>query len=162
VAVKKNISLNVNGKFHALEINSKDLLLDVIRENLGLTGVKEGCGTGECGACTVLVDGQAVNSCLCLAVAMEGKEIVTVEGLGDPSHLHPLQRAFIENGAVHCGFCTPGLLLMAEARLAENPNPTEREIREGIAGNICRCTGYLKIVEAIEQAAAVLRESAST
>jgi aerobic carbon-monoxide dehydrogenase small subunit len=160
--MKKSITLSVNGNLYALEVDAKDLLLDVIREKVGLTGTKEGCGTGECGACTVLLDGEAVNSCLCLAIAMEGKEIVTVEGLGDPSNLHPLQHAFIDNGAVQCGFCTPGLLMSAEALLRKNSDPTEQEIREGIAGNICRCTGYLKIVQSIEQAASMLRQAAST
>ncbi|HXZ42769.1 MAG TPA: (2Fe-2S)-binding protein [Terriglobales bacterium] len=159
--MKKNITLNVNGKLRALVVDAKDLLLDVIREKVGLTGTKEGCGTGECGACTVLLDGEAVNSCLCLAIAMEGKGIVTVEGLGDPSNLHPLQQAFIDNGAVQCGFCIPGLLISAGALLRKNPDPTEQEIREGIAGNICRCTGYLKIVQSIEKAAAVLQRATS-
>jgi carbon-monoxide dehydrogenase small subunit len=159
--MKKNITLSVNGNLYALEVDAKDLLLDVIREKIGLTGTKEGCGTGECGACTVLLDGEAVNSCLCLAIAMEGKEIVTVEGLGDPSNLHPLQQAFIDNGAVQCGFCTPGLLISAEALLRKNPDPTEQEIRKGIAGNLCRCTGYLKIVQSIEQAASVLQRARS-
>jgi carbon-monoxide dehydrogenase small subunit len=159
--MKKSISLKLNGHLYPLEVDAKDLLLDVIREKAGLTGTKEGCGTGECGACTVLLDGEAVNSCLCLAIAMEGKEIVTVEGLGDPSNLHPLQQAFIDNGAVQCGFCIPGLLMSAEALLRKNPNPTEQEIREGIAGNICRCTGYLKIVQSIEQAASVLQRATS-
>jgi len=159
--MKKSISLKLNGHLYALEVEAKDLLVDVIREKAGLMGTKEGCGTGECGACTVLLDGEAVNSCLCLAIAMEGKEIVTVEGLGDPSNLHPLQQAFIDNGAVQCGFCIPGLLMSAEALLRKNPNPTEQEIREGIAGNICRCTGYLKIVQSIEQAASVLQRATS-
>lgn len=160
--MKKSITLSVNGNLYALEVDAKDLLLDVIRQKVGLTGTKEGCGTGECGACTVLLDGEAVNSCLCLAIAMEGKQIVTVEGLGDPSNLHPLQQAFIDNGAVQCGFCTPGLLISAEALLRKNPDPTLQEIRDGIAGNICRCTGYLKVVQSIEQAASVLRRARST
>ncbi len=159
--MKKNITLSINGTLYASEVDAKDLLLDVIREKIGLTGTKEGCGTGECGACTVLLNGEAVNSCLCLAIAMEGKKIVTVEGLGDPSNLHPLQRAFIDNGAVQCGFCTPGLLISAEALLRKNSDPSEQEIREGIAGNICRCTGYLKIVQSIEQAASALRAASA-
>lgn len=160
--MKKNISLKVNGELYALEVDAKDLLLDVIREEVRLTGTKEGCGTGECGACTVLVDNQAVNACLCLAIAMEGKEILTIEGLGDSLNLHPLQQAFIDNAAVQCGFCTPGMVLSAQALLWKNRNPTEREIREGIGGNICRCTGYLKIIESIRQAASVLRQTKFT
>lgn len=155
--MKKNIDLKVNGQNYALQVDVKDLLLDVIREKVGLTGTKEGCGTGECGACTVLINGEPVNSCLYLAVRAEGKDILTIEGLGDPSNLHPLQQAFIENGAVQCGFCAPGMLLSAQALLVKNPNPSEQEIREGIAGNICRCTGYVKVVSAIKQAATVLQ-----
>jgi carbon-monoxide dehydrogenase small subunit len=156
--VKKQINLKVNGQSYALQVDAKDLLLDVIRDKVGLTGTKEGCGTGECGACTVLVDGEPVNSCLYLAVRAEGKDIRTIEGLGDLSKLHPLQQAFIKNGAVQCGFCAPGMLLSAQALLMRNSNPSEQEIREGIAGNICRCTGYVKIVNAIKQAAVVLRQ----
>ena len=156
--MKKNITLKVNGQHHSLVVDAKDLLLDVIRERIGLTGTKEGCGTGECGACTVLIDGAPLNSCLYLAVKAEGKEILTIEGLGDPPNLHPLQQAFIENGAVQCGFCAPGMLLSAKALLDRDPDPSEREIREGIAGNICRCSGYVKIVKAVQQAAVELRQ----
>ena len=156
--MKKQINLKVNGQSYALQVDAKDLLLDVIREKIGLTGTKEGCGTGECGACTVLIDGEPVNSCLYLAVRAEGKDILTIEGLGELSKLHPLQQAFIDNGSVQCGFCAPGMLLSAQALLMKNSNPSEREIREGIAGNICRCSGYVKIVSAIKQAAVVLRQ----
>jgi carbon-monoxide dehydrogenase small subunit len=155
--VKKNLNLKVNGADYSLVVDVKERLLDVLRERIGLTGTKEGCGTGECGACTVLIDGEPVNSCLYLAVRAEGKEILTIEGLGHAAQLHPLQQAFIENGAVQCGFCAPGMLLTAKALLDRNPHPTELEIREGIAGNLCRCSGYVKIVKAIQQAADVMQ-----
>ena len=154
--MKKTINLKVNGESHAIEIDTKDLLLQVLRENLGLTGTKEGCGTGECGACTVLVDGEPVNSCLYLAVRADGKTVVTIEGLAEGGRLHPLQQAFIDQAAVQCGFCAPGMLLSAKALLDRNPRPTEREIREGIAGNICRCTGYVKVVKAMKQASEMM------
>ena len=156
--MKKTISLKVNGESHTVEVDAKDLLLQVLREKLNLTGTKEGCGTGECGACTVLVEGEPVNSCLYLAVRADGKSVLTIEGLAANGKLHPLQQAFIDNAAVQCGFCAPGMLLSAKALLDRNPRPTERQIREGIAGNICRCTGYVKIVKAIRQAAAVMAE----
>jgi carbon-monoxide dehydrogenase small subunit len=142
-----------------VEVDAKDLLLLVLREKLGLTGTKEGCGTGECGACTVLVNGEPVNSCLYLAVRADGKSVLTIEGLAQGGQLHPLQQAFIDNAAVQCGFCAPGMLLSAKALLDRNPRPTEREIREGIAGNICRCTGYVKVVKAIQQASTVMAAS---
>ena len=155
--MKKNLNLKVNGTDYSLTVDVKDRLLDVLRERIGLTGTKEGCGTGECGACTVLIDGEPVNACLYLAVRAEGKEILTIEGLGHPAQLHPLQQAFVELGAVQCGFCAPGMLLTAKALLDKNPHPTEQEIREGIAGNLCRCSGYVKIVKAIQQAATVMQ-----
>jgi carbon-monoxide dehydrogenase small subunit len=136
------------------------MLVDVIRDKVGLTGTKEGCGTGECGACTVLINGEPVNSCLYLAIRAEGKEILTIEGLGNPASLHPLQQAFVENGAVQCGFCAPGMLLSAHALLMRNPNPNEQEIRKGISGNICRCSGYVKVIKSIQQAAARLQQDA--
>ena len=154
--MKKSVNLKINGTDYSLMVDSKDRLLDVIREQIGLTGTKEGCGTGECGACTVLIDGEPVNSCLYLAVRAEGREILTIEGLGQATSLHPLQQSFIEHGAVQCGFCAPGMLLSAKALLDRNPNPTEQEIRAGIAGNLCRCTGYVKIVASIRHAAAVM------
>ena len=154
--MKKTISLKVNGRSYLLEVDAKDLLLDVIRENLGLTGTKRGCENGECGACTILIDGKAENSCLVLAVTADGKDILTIEGLSDGLTLHPLQQAFVDNAAVQCGFCAPGMLLSAKALLDDNPNPSEHEIREAIAGNLCRCSGYVKIVKAVRQAAAVL------
>jgi carbon-monoxide dehydrogenase small subunit len=158
--VKKDINLKVNGKIYAIQVDSKDMLVDVIRDKVGLTGTKEGCGTGECGACTVLINSEPVNSCLYLAIRAEGKEILTIEGLGNPASLHPLQQAFVENGAVQCGFCAPGMLLSAHALLVKNPNPSEQEIRKGISGNICRCSGYVKVIKSIQQAAARLQQGA--
>jgi len=128
-------------------------LLDVLREELDLTGTKEGCGQGECGACTVLLEGEAVNACLILVGQVEGKRVETIEGLATGNSLHPLQQAFIDEGAVQCGYCTPGMVLAAKALLAENPTPSEAEIRVAIAGNLCRCTGYTKIIKAIQSAA---------
>jgi aerobic-type carbon monoxide dehydrogenase small subunit (CoxS/CutS family) len=147
--LKKNMKIKVNGKEYDIASGSATTLLDVLRYELGLTGTKEGCSTGSCGACTVLVDGKAVNSCLVLAAEVEGKDILTIEGLAQDGKLDPLQKAFIEAGAVQCGFCTPGIILTAKAFLDANPHPTESEIRQGIAGNLCRCTGYEKIVRAI-------------
>jgi len=153
---KAAITLTINGEEHLVAVDVKDRLLDVIRDKIHLTGTKEGCGTGECGACTVLIDGEPVNACLYLAVRAEGKNILTIEGLGDPTHLHPLQLAFVHTAAVQCGFCAPGMLLTAKALLDKNPHPSEHEIRESIAGNLCRCTGYVKIIKAIQLAATLL------
>lgn len=143
------IQLKVNGENYHLEADPYRTLLDVIRNDLGLKGTKEGCGEGQCGACTVLMEGKAVNSCLILAVEANGKEILTIEGLACKTGLHPLQASFSQHGAVQCGFCTPGVILSAKALLDKNPHPTEAEVRKAIAGNLCRCTGYAKIVEAI-------------
>jgi len=143
------MKLKVNGKEYEIASPPGTTLVDVLRYELRLTGTKEGCGTGNCGSCTVLVDGKAVNSCLVLAGEMEGKEITTIEGLSVNGKLHPLQQAFINEGAVQCGFCTPGVILTAKAFLDSNPHPTEPQIRQAIAGNLCRCTGYDKIVRAI-------------
>ena len=148
-----SITLKINGEIYKLNVKSNVLLLDVIRDEIGLTGTKRGCDTGECGACTVLIEGEPVNSCLVLAVEVDGKDILTVEGLSKNGKLHPLQVAFVEEGAVQCGFCTPGVLLSAKALLNTNPNPTEEEIKTAIAGNLCRCTGYTKIIKAINSAA---------
>lgn len=145
------VNLKVNSTDYSLFLPAKTTLLEVLRDYLGLMGVKEGCGKGECGACTVLLDGKAVPSCLILAPQAEGKEILTVEGLTQEG-LTPLQKAFVEEGAVQCGYCTPGMILSAEALLRENPNPSEEEIKEAISGNLCRCTGYLKIIKAIKKA----------
>ncbi len=149
-----DLELTVNGEPIRLRVEPSRTLLAVIREDLGLTGVKDACGTGDCGACTVLLDGEAVNSCLTLAVMAEGREVTTVEGLARDPLGGRLQRAFVEHGAVQCGYCTPGLLLAAKALLESTPSPSEAEIREGIAGNLCRCTGYVKIVGAIQAVAA--------
>lgn len=143
----------VNAHPYALEIEAHLTLLDFLRETLGLTGTKRGCEVGECGACTVLLDGVAVNSCLVLAAQAEGRTVVTVEGLANGESLTPLQEAFLDHDAVHCGFCTPGMLMSARGLLDANPSPTEAEIRQAIAGNLCRCTGYVQIVEAISGAA---------
>jgi carbon-monoxide dehydrogenase small subunit len=143
-----------------LLIPANRTLLEVLRDDLGLTGTKCGCEIGECGACTVLLDGQPVNSCLVLAPQIDGREVVTVEGLAQDGKLHPLQESFLDHDAVHCGFCTPGMLLSAKALLDWNPRPTETEIRTAISGNLCRCTGYQQIVQAIEKAAARPRRMA--
>ena len=149
--MKQLISLNVNGETHELAVFPWRTLQEVIREELKLTGTKKGCDTGDCGACTVLLDGRAVLSCLLLAVRCQDAEIVTIEGLAESKdRLHPLQEAFVNHGAIQCGFCTPGVILTAKALLDSNPNPTIEEIRVGISGNLCRCTGYAKIIEAIQ------------
>jgi aerobic carbon-monoxide dehydrogenase small subunit len=148
------IQVTINAEARHLEVEPYRSLLDVLRVDAGLTGTKKGCDVGDCGACTVLVDGKPVNSCLMLGVEADGAKITTIEGLQPaPDRLHPLQEAFIRLGGAQCGFCTPGMIMMAAALLAENPRPSEDEIRFGIAGNICRCTGYTKIVEAIQVAA---------
>ncbi len=147
------VKCNLNHKPLEIEVEADLLLVEMLRDILHLTGTKVGCGEGECGACTVLVDGKSINSCLILAVCVDGKEIVTVEGLAEGNKLHPLQEAFVNFGAVQCGFCTPGMLLSAKALLDENPHPTTKEIYEAISGNLCRCTGYTKITEAIKAVA---------
>lgn len=145
-----HLTLTVNGEQRTLEVGADELLVDVIRDRLGLTGTKIGCNEGECGACTVILDGRAVNSCLIPALKAQGSTLVTIEGLSDGQTLHPLQQAFIDHGAVQCGYCTPGFIMSAKALLDANPHPTRDEIREAIAGNLCRCTGYVHIIEAIE------------
>jgi carbon-monoxide dehydrogenase small subunit len=149
----KQISIRVNGKTHELQVKPWATLLEVIRDDLGLTGTKEGCGLGECGACTVIMDGKTVNSCLVLAPEADGKEILTIEGLAQGDKLHPIQEAFMEQGGLQCGFCTPGIIISTKALLDENPKPTDEEMRRGLAGNFCRCTGYTKIFESIKAAA---------
>jgi carbon-monoxide dehydrogenase small subunit len=146
------IELQVNNKLIKIDVDYNERLIDVLRNKLGYTSVKEGCGEGECGACTVIMDGQAVNSCLVLAYQARGKSIITVEGLSQGEKLDVIQQAFLNNGAVQCGYCTPGMILSAKALLLNNPHPTEEEIRLAIAGNICRCTGYVNIVKAIQEA----------
>lgn len=147
--MKQIVKLNVNGSVYEVAVDPYETLVDTLRKKIGFTGTKEGCGTGECGACTVLMDGKAVNSCLYPAAAAEGKEITTIEALAADGKLHPLQEAFLKHWAMQCGFCTPGMILSAKALLDANPKPTEAEVREAIAGNLCRCTGYVKIVDAI-------------
>lgn len=151
------IDFKVNGRDYSLEVREDMRLLDFLREELKLTGTKEGCGEGECGACTVIIDGKAVNSCLVLVPEIDGREVITVEGLERDGRLHPLQESFIEKGAVQCGFCTPGMLMSAKALLDRNPDPSDEEIMEAIEGNLCRCTGYYKIVQAIRAAAEKLK-----
>lgn len=152
-----NIRICVNGEWQALTVKPYERLVDALRQRLGLTGTKVGCGEGECGACTVQVDGRAVLSCLMLAVQADGRQIVTIEGLRQGTELHPLQKAFVEEGAVQCGFCTPGMILAADAILQQEPNPSEEAVRKGLANNLCRCTGYEKPVKAILKAARVLK-----
>lgn len=145
----RRLVLTVNGESHSIEIEEHRSLLDVLREDLGLTGTKKGCNAGDCGACTVLLDGEPVNSCLVLAVQAENQQVMTIEGVGDGDRLHPLQEAFVKHGAVQCGFCTPGVVMSAVALLQETPNPTKAQILEALSGNLCRCTGYYQIVDAI-------------
>jgi aerobic-type carbon monoxide dehydrogenase small subunit (CoxS/CutS family) len=146
------LTMRLNDQEVTIEVKTDALLVDVLRDQLELTGTKEACGEGECGACTVLLDGEPVTSCLIPALKAQGKEVMTVEGLASAGELHPLQRAFIEHGAVQCGYCTPGMLMSAKALLDRNPHPSEEEIKEAISGNLCRCTGYVKIIEAIKAA----------
>ena len=150
---KTAITLNVNNETYDIVAYPNRTLLEVLRDDLHLTGTKESCGEGVCGSCTVLVDGTPVRSCLTLAVAVQGKEITTIEGLSAGEKLHPVQEAFVNHHAIQCGFCSPGMILTAYALLAENPNPTEKEIRRALSGNVCRCTGYAKIIEAVKSLA---------
>jgi carbon-monoxide dehydrogenase small subunit len=151
------LQLIVNGQSYNLEVEPQQTLLEVLRNGLGLHGTKEGCSTGHCGACTILLDGHPISSCLMLAVEADGQQIVTVEGLATDGNLHPVQAAFAANGGLQCGFCTSGMMLSTVALLSRNPQPTEKEIRFSLAGNLCRCTGYQKIVEAVQDAAEVMR-----
>jgi len=150
--LKKDIELRINGAPYRLSVEPGRTLLQVLREDLGLTGTKEGCASGECGACTVLLDGEPVRSCLILAVDARGQEIMTIEGVAENGKPHKIQQAFIDFGAIQCGFCTPGMILVAKALLEKAPQPGEEEIRKAISGNLCRCTGYVKIIKAIEAA----------
>jgi carbon-monoxide dehydrogenase small subunit len=153
LSLKKLIKLQINGEVTEVVVEPQTTLLHVLREDLGLTGTKEGCGVGDCGACTVLLDGKPIASCLTLAVEVQNREVLTIEGLSKDGELHPLQRAFIDHFAVQCGFCTPGMILSAKALLDRNPHPIEEEVRHAVSGNLCRCTGYVKIVEAVLAAA---------
>ncbi|MGC8816936.1 MAG: (2Fe-2S)-binding protein [Candidatus Hadarchaeum sp.] len=155
---KYPLEFKVNGKKYRVEVEPKVTLLRLLR-SMGFTEVKAGCEKGDCGTCAVLMDGEPVNSCLTLALQAQGKEIITVKGLGTMEKLHPIQEAFVKYGAIQCGFCTPGMVITAKALLDKNPNPTREEIREAISGNLCRCTGYQKIVDAIEAAAKMMREA---
>jgi carbon-monoxide dehydrogenase small subunit len=150
---KAAIRMTVNGAPHTVETWPMLRLLDVLRENLGLTGAKEGCGEGECGACSILLDGRLVNSCLVPALQADGARITTIEGIATPERLHVMQQAFLDCGGAQCGICTPGMIVAAVSLLEQNPHPTEDEIRNGLAGNLCRCTGYMRIFEAVKQGA---------
>lgn len=151
------VTLKVNGEEKELLIKEDSLLIDVLRDEIGYTGTKRGCGEGECGTCTVLIDGRPVNSCLILAALVQGKEITTIEGVGTPENLHPIQRAFVDEGAIQCGFCTPGMVMSTKALLDREKNPDEQQIRKALSGNLCRCTGYVKIVKAVKKAAEELK-----
>ncbi|MGD9320441.1 MAG: (2Fe-2S)-binding protein [Desulfobacteraceae bacterium] len=158
--MKQLMKLSINGMAYEEEINHRRTLLEVLRENLGLLGTHKGCDEGQCGACTVLIDGKEVNSCLVLAASVQGKEITTIEGLADGEQLHPVQEAFVEYGAIQCGFCTPGMIMVAKGFLDKNPQPTEEEAKRAVAGNLCRCTGYFQIIDAVLKAAEKMRKEA--
>lgn len=151
--MKQLITLTVNGDEYELAVKPSDLLIDVLRDKLGLMGTKRACDTGKCGACTVVLDGRSVRSCLLFAVTAQGARITTIEGLAGEGSLHPLQRAFVEHGAIQCGFCSPGMIMFAKAFLDENPHPAREEIQAALTANVCRCTGYVKIIDAVEAVA---------
>ena len=155
--MEKSIKMTVNGKKYEIAVYPNQTLVDVLRERLGLTGTKVGCEMGDCGSCTVIMDGKAVNACLVLGAQADGREILTIEGLGEDDRLHPLQEAFVMEGAIQCGFCTPGMIMNSKALLDKSPDPDETAIREAISGVLCRCTGYRKIVQAIKSASAGAR-----
>jgi carbon-monoxide dehydrogenase small subunit len=152
--MKTLVTCTINGQEHSVLADTRDTLLELLRDRIGLTGAKEGCGNGNCGTCTVIVDGAPVNACLVLALEAPGRDVLTVEGLASGGRLHPIQQALVEHGGTQCGFCTPGIVLSAKALLDGNPDPTAQDVRQAIAGNICRCTGYDKIVDAVMAAAA--------
>ncbi|MGE0824405.1 MAG: (2Fe-2S)-binding protein [Candidatus Binatia bacterium] len=158
--MKREIDLKVNGEDYSIIIDTREILLDTLRYRLGFMGPKEGCGNGNCGSCTVVLNGVTVNSCLTFAAEAHGGEVTTVEGVATGGQLHPVQQAFIENAALQCGFCTPGFIISAKALLERNPNPSEEEIRLALSGNLCRCTGYDKIVRAVQTAAQMLSKVA--
>lgn len=159
--MRQLIRLIVNGDPYEVMVKPSETLIQVLRNKLGLTGTKHACDTGKCGACTVLVDGKPIRSCLTLAISVRDTEITTIEGLAKNGDLHPIQKAFIEHGAVQCGFCTPGMIMFTKSFLEENPKPQDKEIREALSGNICRCTGYVKIIEAIQAAATMMERRTS-
>ena len=159
--MKRIITIEVNGDSRKIEVENRRTLLEVIRDDLKLTGTKKMCDMGECGSCTVLLDGVPVNSCLVLAVDADGKKVQTIEGVAHGDDLDPIQEEFIQRGAIQCGFCTPGMILATKAFLAKNPNPTEQEVRTALSGNLCRCTGYVRIVDAVREAARLQRASVS-
>ena len=155
--MNRKIQFTLNGKSITREVPSHRLLLDLLRDEIGLTGTKEGCGTGDCGACTVIMNGKPVNSCLVLSGELDGADLTTIEGLKIGPELHSIQKAFIQDGGAQCGYCTPGMLMMSKALLDENPDPSEEDIRFALSGNLCRCTGYAKIIQAVQDAAAMMR-----
>ena len=155
--MKRTITIEVNGDSHEIEVENRRTLLQVIRDDLKLTGTKKMCDMGECGSCTVLLDGMSVNSCLVLAVDADGKKVQTIEGVAHGDDLDPIQEEFVQKGAIQCGFCTPGMIMATKAFLAKNPNPTEEEVKTALSGNLCRCTGYVRIVEAVMTSAERLR-----
>ena len=155
---KVHINFSLNGKEYEVLVEPNKTLIQMIREDFRLTGTKHGCGVGDCGSCTVLVNGDPINSCLALAASVDGCEVVTIEGLADGKELHPIQASFVEKGAIQCGFCSPGMILSSKALLETNPNPTEADIRQALSGNLCRCTGYQKIVEAVADSAQKIQE----
>jgi aerobic-type carbon monoxide dehydrogenase small subunit (CoxS/CutS family) len=154
----KKISLEINARRHEVEVRDSELLIELLRDRLGFLGTKYSCLEGECGACTVIVDGKNILSCLTLAVEMDGAKLTTIEGVAQNGQLHSLQQSFIEKGAIQCGFCTPGMILAAKALLDQNPHPSDAEIAKGLDGNLCRCTGYIKIIEAVRDAAKKLED----
>lgn len=159
--MNRKIQFSLNGKSITREVPSHRLLLDLLRDEIGLTGTKEGCGTGDCGACTVMMNGKPVNSCLVLSGELDGVDLTTIEGLKIGPELHAIQKAFIQDGGAQCGYCTPGMLMMSKALLDENPDPSEEDIRFALSGNLCRCTGYAKIIQAVQDAATMMRSKTS-
>ena len=158
--MKQLMRFTINGVIYEEEIDHRRTLLEVLRENFGFLGTHKGCDEGQCGACTVLIDGRAVNSCLVLASSAQGKQITTIEGLAEGEKLHPIQEAFVESGAIQCGFCSPGMIMVSKAFLGQNDNPTEMEVKKALSGNLCRCTGYFQIIDAVMMAAEKMRKEA--